>query len=435
MTKTMLRAAARGAAVLVAAGVLAGTAAAETNLTVWTFLDPAKTSPREVALKQIIENFEAANPDIKVRVEPQDFLQMPTKFYLGHRTGNNPDVVWIDAKSLGGLGQSGAGADLGAAFADAWSDEEKGDFFAQAAWDAGKFDGKLLAVPVFHGGTVVYYRKDLFEAAGLDPASIKSWDDLLAAAKTLTKDNDGDGRIDVWGLGLPLAPQKTESTPVLISLIDELGGDLFDGCAVDLANPTGVKALEYTAGLLTDAKVTPPDAITYTVDDVTEQFAAGRYAIAVTSILRYSVIEKTQQFGAENIGLLRWPSWSGEKPAPTPLAGWWIAVWKDSPNLEAATKFVEYAVSPENATLWVTVGGQVPIRKSIAASGAIDAPEQAWMKAMITAWGESSWMEPSACNTRNLQGVLNEAVARVIFDNADPMVALEEAENKFADAQ
>ena len=425
----------RALAGCVAGGIFATAALAETTITVWSFLSPEKTSPREIALKQIIENFEAANPDIKVRVEPQDFLQMPTNFYLGHRTGTNPDVVWIDAKSLGGLEQSGAGADLGELFANQWPQEQRDDFFAKAAWDAGTFDGKLYAVPVFHGGTVLYYRKDLFEAAGIDPSGLKSWDDIREAAKTLTQDTDNDGRIDVWGFGMPLAPQKTESTPVLISLIAEFGQDLFDGCEVDLANETGAEAVRLTAGLITEDEVTPQDAVTYTVDDVTEQFAAGRYAMAVTSILRYSVIASTTSFGKENIGLLRWPTLSGDHYAPTPLAGWWIAAWRDSPHLEEAGKFVEFAVSEESAGLWTTVGGQVPIRKSLAASGMLDEPDRAWMRDMITAWGESSWIEPSSCNTRNLQGVLNEAVGEVIFDNADPMAALETAERKFADAQ
>src|SRR5688572_26024175 len=109
---TRLKLALTATALAIAWGV--GAVAAQTTVTMWTFLDPNKTSPREVALKQMIENFEKANPSIKIKVEPQDFAQMPSKFFLGHRVGSNPDVVWIDAKNIGGLMQSGAGADLNA---------------------------------------------------------------------------------------------------------------------------------------------------------------------------------------------------------------------------------------------------------------------------------------------------------------------------------
>src|SRR6266567_7243333 len=101
-----------GAVALLLAMAGIGCASAQTTVTLWTFLDPNKTSPREIALKQIISDFEAKNPAIKIKVEPQDFAQMPPKFFLGHRTGSNPDLVWIDAKNLGGLPRSGAGADL-----------------------------------------------------------------------------------------------------------------------------------------------------------------------------------------------------------------------------------------------------------------------------------------------------------------------------------
>ncbi len=417
-----------------AALLMAAPAAAQTTVTMWTFLDPNKTSPREVALKEIIAGFEAENPGIKVKVEPQDFAQMPPKFFLGHRSGGNPDVVWIDAKNLGGLLPSGAGADLNALIVKRWPAGESEDFYVRAAWQAAEKDGKLLAMPIIHGASVVYYRKDLLKAAGIDPASLTSWDAVLAAAKKLTVDKDGDGRVDVWGFGMPLAPIKTESTPVLIGMLDQPGG-VFKDCKANYATPDGIKALTYTADLITKEKVTPQEALVLNVDDVTEQFIAGRYAIAITSNLRYSVIAKAAKFGAENIGIMAWPSWTGAKPSPMPVSGWWIAAWSKSPRLTEAGKLVEYLTSKTSSAKWMTVGGQVPIRRSLVSDPFVQKPENAWMKTMVEAWSTSSWLEPTECNTRTMQSALNEAVARVVLEKVDPKAALQEAEKKFADAQ
>ncbi len=422
------------AAATVAAAAMTAAAQAATTVTMWTFLNPEKTSPREVALKQMIADFEAKNPDITIKVEPQDFAQMPSKFFLGNRTGTDPDIVWIDAKNLGGLHQSGAGADLQDLIVSKWPAGEKDDFFVAAGWNAGMSDGHLVALPLFHGASVIYYRKDILKAAGIDPASLKTWDDIRAAAKTLTVDKDKDGRVDVWGFGMPLAPLKTESTPALIGMI-EGGKPIFDGCKANWATDAGARALQYTVDLIDKDKVTPQDALVYNVDDVTDQFTAGRYAIAITSILRFSVIAKNADFGVENMGVLPWPTWDGNGTGPMPVSGWWVAEWAKSPHPAEAAKFIDYMVSKEGVKLWSEVGGQVPTRKSILADPFFDKPANAWTRTMVDAWSANSWMEPTECNTRTMQGDLNEAASRVLIDHIDPMAALKEAEGKFADAQ
>jgi multiple sugar transport system substrate-binding protein len=423
---------------VIAAGALAlalsaVSAEAQTTVTMWTFLDPAKTSPREIALKEMIEDFEKANPDITIKVEPQDFAQMPSKFFLGHRTGSNPDVVWIDAKNVGGLLDSGAGADLDKLLTANWEGGDA-DIYVRAGYDAALREGKRTALPLFHGASVIYYRKDMLAEAGIDPDSLKSWDDLREAAKTLTVDKDGDGRIDVWGLGMPLAPLKTESTPVLISMLE---GDtpVFDGCTPSYDTELGRQGLEMTARLITDDKVTPQEALVLNVDDITDQIIAGRYAIAISSSLRFSTIAGKSEFGAENLGILPWPTWDGETSAPMPVSGWWTAAWSKSPQLDEAVKWIDYMVGNEGVMLWTKVGGQVPTRASLLTDPYFDQAENAWMKTMVSAWSTASWMEPTACNTRSLQADLNEATAQVILEGMDPSEALQSAEKKFMDAQ
>jgi multiple sugar transport system substrate-binding protein len=411
---------------------VAASAYAQTTVTMWTFLDPQRTSPREVALKQMIENFERANPTIKIRVEPQDFAQMPPRFFLGHRTGQNPDVVWIDAKNLGGLIQSGAAADLQQTIVSRWPAGQREDFFVDAGWNAARQGNQLAAMPLMHGASVVYYRKDLFREAGIDPATVRSWDDLVAAAKRLQRVRDG--RTEVWGFGVPLAPTRTESTPALIGMI-EGGAQIFDGCRARFATEAGARALGFTAGLITRERVTPQEALAQHVDDITEQFIAGRYAIAITSNLRFSAIARAATFGADNVGVMAWPSFSGRSPGPMPVSGWWVAMWNRSPRQAEAARWIEYMTGAEGGRLWATVGGQVPTRRSVLADPVFAQPQNEWVRFMVTQWSERSWIEPTECNTRTLQAVINEATHRVVLQNANPMDALREAERKFAESQ
>lgn len=398
----------------------------------WSFLDPTRNSPREVALRQMIKTFERANPDLRIRVEPQDFAQMPPRFFLGHRTGNNPDLVFIDAKNLGGLSQSGAAADLAPLVTARWSAADRDDIFVRAGLDAARAGDRVLGLPLFHGASVIYYRRDLFRAAGIDPAGMTTWDALLDAARRLTRRRDG--RVETWGFGLPLSREKTESTPLLIRLV-ESQKPLFDGCRPHWANPVGVAALRFTADLITEHRVAPREALTLNVDDITDQFAAGRYAMAISSSLRMSGLQRAATFDKDEIGILPWPSVTQGGVAPMPVSGWWIAAWARSPRLNEAARFVQYMQSREGARFWAVVGGQVPTRRSLLDDAHFRAPEQAWVATMVAAWGRASWMEPTECNTRTMQSILNEAVHRVVVQNADPMVALTEAEKRFAEAQ
>jgi len=414
------------------AALLAGASAAvaQTTVVMWSFLDPARTSPREVALREMIQAFERANPTIRIRVEPQDFAQMPPRFFLGHRTGSNPDLVFIDAKNLGGLSQSGAAADLAPLVTSRWSAADQADIFVRAGLDAARQGNRVLALPLFHGASVIYYRKDLFRAAGIDPASITTWDALLDAARRLTRSREG--RVETWGFGLPLSPEKTESTPLLIRLV-EGQRPLFEGCRPRWANVTGVAALRYTADLITQARVAPREALTLNVDDITDQFAAGRYAMAISSSLRMSGIQRAATFDKDEIGILPWPSIEQGAAAPMPVSGWWIAAWARSPRLNEAARFVDFMQSREGARFWAVTGGQVPTRRSLLEDPFFRAPEQAWVGTMVSAWGRGSWMEPTECNTRTMQSILNEAVHRVVVQNTDPMAALTEAERRFTE--
>src|SRR5690349_3399799 len=102
----------RHAALAAVLAVVSSTAAAQTVVTMWTFLDPVKTSGREVALKSMIDAFEKANPTIKVKVEPQVFSELMAKFLAAHNTGSAPDIIWVNTENMGALMKSGAAADL-----------------------------------------------------------------------------------------------------------------------------------------------------------------------------------------------------------------------------------------------------------------------------------------------------------------------------------
>jgi multiple sugar transport system substrate-binding protein len=410
--------------------VIAGPAAGQTTVTMWSFLDPAKKSPREVALRQIIDNFERGNPGIKIKVDPQIFSELGTKFLLGHRTGAAPDVTFVNGENLTGLIKAGAAADLQQLFLARWTKEADADMYVRAGWDAPLVDGKRYAVPLFQGSTVLYFRKDLFRQAGIDPATLKTWDDFTEAAKKLTTGN-------VWGLATPLATERTGGTSSMLSMLTAAEGAAWDeqGCKPRYATPGGVKVIGLHADWITRDKIMPRDALTNDIDTTMDLFAAGRYAMAVGAIFQYTQLQQKASWNKAELGVLPWPNWNADRYGPQWVSGWWVSAWSRSPRLTESGKFLEHLISPESVKIWTMVGGQIPSRLSVFDDPELQKPELAYLKTVVEGWRNWSFLLPRGCNTARFDSDLNGALHAVVVGGTDPMKALRDAEAKFVERQ
>lgn len=405
----------------------AAAAAAQTTVTMWSFLDPAKSSPRERALKQIIDGFEAKHPTIKIKVEPQIWHQLAPKFTMAAGTGQAPDIAWINYPRLVLPFAANAAADLGPLFLDRWSAAEKADFVTTGPFDAVTRDGKTLAAPIFLLSNVLMYRKDLFAEAGLTPDDVRSWDGLMAAAAKLTVDRDKDGQTDIFGFGLALSKDGASTNPIMVALLESQPAIFDDSCKPLVATPAGMRALEMQADFVRK-KVTSAEAAARTSDDNQDLFIGGRQAIVVGGSSRVVGNREKAAWGAQNMGVLDWPSWDGKKSGPYPMDGWFAVVWSKSPRSREAALFVEHMISREVAPLWTLAGGQVPFRKSVLDLPELAAPENAWMRDIAKGWAENVAFLPPQCNFGALMSDLNIATQKVVRGDMTARDALLEVE-------
>lgn len=73
----------------------------------------------------------------------------------------------------------------------------------------------------------------------------------------MTRDTNGDGQPDVWGLGIGLATERFSVTPAVLAAIGAQGGLFGDACRAQFANPAGARALAWQADLITRHRVVP----------------------------------------------------------------------------------------------------------------------------------------------------------------------------------
>ncbi|MCC7275976.1 MAG: extracellular solute-binding protein, partial [Alphaproteobacteria bacterium] len=402
-------------------------AAAETTLTMWTFLNPTAGTPRDKALKRIIDEFEAANPDIRIKVESQVWFTLAEKFVMAHRSRSAPDIGWVNGENMGLLINAGVAADLGPLITDKWPDAIRKDLILPQAYDWLKQGGKQHAVPIMALSLVLFYREDLFREAGIDPASVKTWDDFAVAARKMQKESGG--RVERWGAGLHLSTDKTTMSFAANALIGAQGGRLFgDGCKAILANPDGVRAIDMQADLIRKHKVASPESFAQTLDDVIEQFIAGKVAMASSGNGRFGNIEQKAAWNKAELGILPWPSLDGKKPGPQLMSGWFAAISKDSTKKEAAAKFVDYMTGQDGMTAWTELGGLVPLFKSVFAKPQFQGPGYLWVRRLAEMWAAAEVWLPANCNASRTFVDLNTATQRVVLGNVPTLDALKEAE-------
>jgi multiple sugar transport system substrate-binding protein len=147
------------------------------------------------------------------------------------------------------------------------------DKFTQAGLDAFIDNGDVYGIPSQGTSTVFWYRTDLAEQAGLSGPT--TWEELLAFAKALTVDTDGDGRIDQWGTSVPFG-RNSMTNQWFFCLLRQNGGNIVDpDLNVVFDSPKTVEALEFMRELV---QYSPPGGGNFSFAEMVSNFVTGKSA-------------------------------------------------------------------------------------------------------------------------------------------------------------
>jgi multiple sugar transport system substrate-binding protein len=343
-------------------------AAKKVTITFWQ----AGGSPETSALvRQLIDEFEAANPDIQVNFQAIPWAEDPhTKFQAAIVGGTIADVFTVGDPFELVLAAAGGLEPLDAYIPQA----TKNDFLPQFI-ERATYNGKLYALPWFGTVRAMFYRKDLLAAAGVpEPTTSWTWEEFLTYAKKLTRDLNGDGVIDQYGFGTS-GRYVSQYQP----FVRQNGVDFVDEKRnVATANDAAViEAMQFYIDLVRTHKVTPPGITTINLQEIQKMFAEGKVAMFFDCEDTAAMFSKepalTGKFG---IGMLP------HKKGHAAYAGTDVLVMsKQSKNKEAAWKFIEFFLSPKCMAEYCKLTGFSPARKSLAEHGYFKDPiRQAFAK-------------------------------------------------------
>uniref|UniRef100_Q11FZ0 Carbohydrate ABC transporter substrate-binding protein, CUT1 family n=1 Tax=Chelativorans sp. (strain BNC1) TaxID=266779 RepID=Q11FZ0_CHESB len=382
----------------------------------WTFLNPNNNSGLEVALRNIVTEFEKENPQIDVVVEPQAWATMSEKFVLSHSTNTAPDIIW-SAKNLGLLVNSGSLAPLNP-YLGGWDGPEGGDLLFKKAYENATYDGNLMAVPIFAYAVLLFYRKDIFEELGLTEESIATWDGLIETARKLKAAGKP-------GLLVPTSVDKPSEGVAADAYVQLNGGQMFDeGCVANFASENGLRALELQVRMFKEGILSQEDLVRNNDDDW-DLFKGGRGAIIPQVNDRAGALFASTDWANEKtVGITRWPNFPGETEGSAVGAAWQASLWTGSQNKEEAAKFILFMVSKFAARQWAREGKLLPIRASIATDPEFSGGIYEFNKKAGKLVEETGVFQRPGCNFSPAVVGWNTAVQEVVLNNADPMEVL-----------
>lgn len=154
-------------------------------------------SGKDVTPMEIVESFKKANPDINVEVDEAPWSEFKNKLKIQVSSNNAPDVFIVDSGYAATLGGMGAVVDLAGLIEKDVNVEE----YSSSLFAGKDQDGRVWGIPHGLNSIGVYYNKTLFDEAGLEyPTEDWTFEEMFDMARKLTKDTDGDGEIDCYGL-------------------------------------------------------------------------------------------------------------------------------------------------------------------------------------------------------------------------------------------
>jgi len=312
----------------------------EVSLQVWYAVSGVTATKFEALVNEYI----AANPNVKIELSyAGSYADAAEKISANLLTNTAPDVALISAAPL----YTGARED--------WTFEtliedpsfDKAGIY-EGVWKYAQFQGRNCALPYGISVPVLYYNKDIIEAAGInmETEAPKSWDDLYALAERAMKDGGA-----VYGFDVSDVPWLFKS------MLNQNGNSIIDTSSGSVEpaynDAAAVEVGEFWQKLATNG-IMPIDQHS----NADNSFLAGQTAFVVSSSVRLA--RWSAQEGVVNFGCLPMPSFAQESVA---LGGNHLAVFPngDDAKLAAAWDLLKFLMSEEKHTEFALETGYLPI--------------------------------------------------------------------------
>ncbi|MCX5173224.1 extracellular solute-binding protein [Streptomyces antibioticus] len=293
-----------------------------TTIDVWLMRDSVSARFQ----KEFVAGFESAHPDIKVKVQIQEWDGIGEKVTAALASNDAPDVIETGNTQVAQFAQSGGLLDLSDKV-----DELGGKNWLRGLAEPGAYEGKQYGIPYYAANRVVIYRTDLFEKAGVDPAAIRTRDQWITATEKLNQ-------AGTQGIYLP-----GQTWYALAGFIWDEGGDLATESGGSwkgtLDTPEALRGMDFYKELQALGKgprdsdeAEPPQA---------EVMAQGKVAQIISTPGGANVVVESNPELKGKLGFFPIPGKTADKPGSVFIGGSDLVIPAASGKPDAAFTFVK----------------------------------------------------------------------------------------------
>ncbi|WP_010168057.1 ABC transporter substrate-binding protein [Candidatus Epulonipiscium viviparus] len=288
------------------------------------------------SVTSLISEFEAAHPDIKIKLVTLPFGEVRTQAIASRVSKSLPDVIAMNppwAREFYDLNMIAPLDDLMAA-------DPTFDKSAFMPTSLTPIDGHTYLLPVTTSAFYLYYNDTMFANAGLELP--KTWADITSAAKALTDPSKNE-----YGFTLTLAEQEASNGSILsiYPLLYALNGRTFVDGKFTVETPEMYQVFSLLQQLLDDGSLLPGTTSRSEFQNM-ELFSVGNVGMMISPDLHMMTI--TDRNPDLDFGLMPLPTFDGTGQPELRHHGWDIAISSTSEHKEEAWKFISFLTSKEN---------------------------------------------------------------------------------------
>ncbi|HEU5425679.1 MAG TPA: extracellular solute-binding protein, partial [Actinocrinis sp.] len=376
--------------------------AASGTYTIW---DPYPQYDNSSAWVQLLTKC-GTSAGVTVKRTGFDTTDLTSKVLLAAQQGKAPDVLIVDNPVVSTLAEAGVLTDTSATKVDTSAIEPN-------LLAAGQLNGKTYGTPIGANTLALYYNKNVLQAAGVDPASVKDWASLnTALAKIKAAGKKG---ISISAIG------TEEGSFQFLPWFWGAGANL-----TNLSSPQAVDALTLWTTWIKDGYA-PNAALQDTQTTSWQEFATGQVGFAENGTWQLSNAKKA----GFPYGIIPIPAKNGGT-APAPTGGEFVTVpvQGDTARYATSEKLVACLSSADNAYTTDTALGYIGATQAVQQKQSTDSDLVPWIQAVQAAKGRTS--DNLGTKYPKISQPLWTAVQAALSGSASPSGALQTAQNSAA---